>query len=129
MCLFSCVCAVVYCRFKTDKQCKKKLRVFWRLHESEHTQKDMNLQGVKPLKLTASLLGNGAMMLPSELLFGALCGIFVLLLSSVSYRFLPGGMRTNANRVETSEELQAFPPYSVCCFSFKGKITTQECPG
>lgn len=32
----------------------------------------------------------------------------VLLLSSARDRFLPGGMRTNANQVETSEELQAF---------------------
>ena len=42
---------------------------------SQNTQKDKNLQGAKALKLAASVPGNGVMMLPSELLFGALCGI------------------------------------------------------
>lgn len=41
------------------------------------------------------------------LLFGALCGICVPLLSSLTHRFLPGGTRTNTNQVEMRKELQA----------------------
>ena len=56
-------------------------------------------------------------MLLSELLFGALCGIFCSsALFSKLQIFLPGGLRTNANRVGMSEELQAF--FSVRWFSF-----------